>query len=223
MTPHHPGGYDVPTPTPVEIFVDPMCPFAWLTSRWLGEVERLGRIDLTIRIMSLSILNEDREDASEFYRDLVDRAWGPARLAIAIERDYGADALRRWYDELGRRIHTGGERIDIDLLAETLAATALPDTLLAEAYAGTAADLAGIDALLRESHRYAVDSVGDDVGTPVVHIIDGGRTIAFFGPVVNPAPQGAEAVRLFDGVALVAGTPGFFELKRTRTGPLVFA
>jgi hypothetical protein len=200
-----------------------MCPFAWLTSRWLGEVERLGRIDLTVRIMSLSILNEDRDDASEFYRDLVDRAWGPARLAIAIERDYGADALRRWYDELGRRIHTGGERIDIDLLAETLAATALPDTLLAEAYAGTAADLAGIDALLRESHRYAVDSVGDDVGTPVVHIIDGGRTIAFFGPVVNPAPQGAEAVRLFDGVALVAGTPGFFELKRTRTGPLVFA
>ena len=140
MTPHHPGGYDVPTPTPVEIFVDPMCPFAWLTSRWLGEVERLGRIDLTIRIMSLSILNEDREDASEFYRDLVDRAWGPARLAIAIERDYGADALRRWYDELGRRIHTGGERIDAQLLAETLAATALPDTLLAEAHAGTAAD-----------------------------------------------------------------------------------
>ena len=223
MTPHHPGGYDVPTPTPVEIFVDPMCPFAWLTSRWLGEVERLGRIDLTIRIMSLSILNEDREDASEFYRDLVDRAWGPARLAIAIERDYGADALRRWYDELGRRIHTGGERIDVDLLAETLAATALPDTLLAEAHAGTATDPAGIDELLRESHRHAVDSVGDDVGTPVVHINDGGRTIAFFGPVVNPAPQGAEAVRLFDGVALVAGTPGFFELKRTRTGPLVFA
>ena len=223
MTPHHPGGYDVPTPTPVEIFVDPMCPFAWLTSRWLGEVERLGRIDLTIRIMSLSILNEDREDASEFYRDLVDRAWGPARLAIAIERDYGADALRRWYDELGRRIHTGGERIDAQLLAETLAATALPDTLLAEAYASTAADLARIDELLRESHRHAVDSVGDDVGTPVVHINDGGRTIAFFGPVVNPAPQGAEAVRLFDGVALVAGTPGFFELKRTRTGPLVFA
>jgi len=223
MTPHHPGGYDVPTPTPVEIFVDPMCPFAWLTSRWLGEVERLGRIDLTIRIMSLSILNEDREDASEFYRDLVDRAWGPARLAIAIERDDGPDALRRWYDELGRRIHTGGERIDAQLLAETLAATALPDTLLAEAHPGTATDPARIDELLRESHRHAVDSVGDDVGTPVVHINDRGRTIAFFGPVVNPAPQGAEAVRLFDGVALVAGTPGFFELKRTRTGPLVFA
>ena len=218
MTPNHPGGYDVPTPTPVEIFVDPMCPFAWLTSRWLADVERLGRIDLTIRIMSLSILNEGREDASEFYRDLVDRAWGSARLAIAIERDYGVDDLRRWYDELGRRIHTGGERVDAQLLAETLVATALPDALLAEAHIDT-----DIDALLRESHREAVDSVGDDVGTPVVHIIDGARTIAFFGPVVNPAPQGAEAVRLFDGVALVAGTPGFFELKRTRTGPLMFA
>ena len=121
-----------------------MCPFAWLTSRWLADVERLGRIDLTIRIMSLSILNEGREDVSEFYRDLVDRAWGPARLAIAIERDYGVDDLRRWYDELGRRIHTGGERVDAQLLAETLVATALPDALLAEAHIDT-----DIDALLQ--------------------------------------------------------------------------
>ena len=223
MTPHHPGGYDVPTPTPVEIFVDPMCPFAWLTSRWLGEVERLGRIDLTIRIMSLSILNEDREDASEFYRDLVDRAWGPARLAIAIERDYGADAFGAGTtssDAGSTRAASGSTSISSRRRSPR---PRCPTPCSPQPTPAPHADLARIDELLRESHRHAVDSVGDDVGTPVVHINDGGRTIAFFGPVVNPAPQGAEAVRLFDGVALVAGTPGFFELKRTRTGPLVFA
>ena len=119
--------------TVVEIFVDPMCPFAWLTSRWLVEVERLGRIELTIRVMSLSILNEGRDDVSDFYRDLVDRAWATARIAIAIERDHGHDALRAWYDELGLRIHVGGEPVDDDVISETLAAVGLPTTLLAEA------------------------------------------------------------------------------------------
>lgn len=207
--------------TVVQIFVDPMCPFAWLTSRWLVEVERLGRIELTIRVMSLSILNEGRDDVSDFYRELVDRAWATARIAIAIERDHGHGALRAWYDELGRRIHVGGEPIDDALISATLASVGLPASLLAEGQAGTAA--AGIDARLRASHRCAVESVGNDVGTPVVHIVGDDRTITFFGPVVNPSPAGTEAVQLFDGVVLVAGTPGFFELKRTRTGPLVFA
>ena len=207
-------------PAGVQIFVDPMCPFAWLTSRWLVEVERLGRIDLTIRVMSLSILNEGRDDVSDFYRELVDRAWMPARIAIAIERDHGHDALRAWYDELGRRIHVGGETVDDALISETLATVGLPAALLAEGRTDNADD---IDVRLRASHRCAVESVGNDVGTPVVHIVDDDRTIAFFGPVVNPAPVGTDAVQLFDGVALVAGTPGFFELKRTRTGPLVFA
>lgn len=207
---------DTRTPSAVEIFVDPMCPFAWLTSRWLVEVERLGRIDLTIRVMSLSILNEGREDVSDFYRELVDRAWGPARVAVAIERDHGSDALRAWYDELGRRTHVGGQRADDRVVAETLEAAGLPTELLA-------ADPIDTDKLLRASHQRAVDSVGDDVGTPVVHIVGDDRTIAFFGPVVNPSPRGDEALRLWDGVELVAGTPGFFELKRTRTGPLVFS
>jgi len=205
--------------TVVEVFVDPMCPFAWLTSRWLVEVERMGRIELTIRVMSLSILNEGRDDVSDFYRDLVDRAWATARIAIAIERDHGHGALRAWYDALGQRIHVAGEPVDDDVISETLAAVGLPITL-AEGRSDNASD---IDDRLRASHRCAVESVGNDVGTPVVHIVDDDRTIACFGPVVNPAPVGAEAVQLFDGVALVAGTPGFFELKRTRTGPLVFA
>jgi len=216
---------EAPTPTAVEIFVDPMCPFAWLTSRWLAEVERLGRIHLTVRIMSLSILNEGREDVSDFYRQLVDRAWPPARIAIAVERDHGSDAVRAWYDELGCRTHIGGDAADEGVLAETLETVGLPDGLLGQGRrpTGTDPDPDEIERLLRASHQRAIDSVGDEVGTPVVHFAGDDSTIAFFGPVVNPAPREDEALRLWDGVELVARTPGFFELKRTRTGPLVFS
>jgi hypothetical protein len=208
-----------PTLPAVEIFVDPICPFAWLTSRWLTEVERLGRIELTIRIMSLSILNGGREDVTPFYRDLVDRAWTPARVGIAIERDHGSAALRAWYDELGHRIHVGGENGDDVMITDALSATGLPLRLLTDLEVD---DAHGAGALLRASHQRAIDMVGADVGTPIVHIRDDEHTIAFFGPVVNPSPRGDEALRLWDGIELVAGTPGFFELKRTRTGPLVF-
>ncbi|MHB8191535.1 MAG: mycothiol-dependent nitroreductase Rv2466c family protein [Ferrimicrobium sp.] len=198
--------------TVVDIWVDPICPFAWITSRWLVEVERVRDVQVRFHVMSLSILNENRDDLPERYRRMLDIGWGPVRVAIAVEQAYGADALRELYTALGTRIHVQGRDHDHDLYLEALLEVGLPGKL-ADASATTEFDQA-----LRASHHAGMDPVGEDVGTPVIHVpnIDGQR-IAFFGPVVIPAPKGDAAGRLWDGVVLVAGTDGFYELKRSRT------
>lgn len=202
----------------VQLFVDPICPFAWLTSRWLVEVERQRPIDLAFRIMSLSVLNDGREDLSEFYRDLIGRGWGPVRVGVAVERAHGPAAWRRFYDELGRRHHVGNRSLDDPLLAEALAAAGLPVGLVAAAHTDEH------DAALRASHHAGMDPVGTEVGTPTIHVrhTPDSEPVAFFGPVVAAVPRGDEALRLWDGVLLAAGTPDFFELKRSRDRPLRF-
>lgn len=202
----------------VELFVDPICPFAWLTSRWLVEVERQRPIDLTFRIMSLSVLNDGRDDLSEFYRGLIGRGWAPVRIGLAVERDHGSAAWRRFYDELGRRHHVADRPLDDALLAEALAAAGLPVALVAAAHTDAR------DAELRASHHAGMDPVGTEVGTPTIHVRHTPDTdpVAFFGPVVAAVPRGDEALRLWDGVLLAAGTPDFFELKRSRDRPLCF-
>ncbi|AKT52725.1 DSBA oxidoreductase [Arsenicicoccus sp. oral taxon 190] len=195
------------------MFFDPACPWAWMTSRWLMEVERERGLAVTWSVMSLSVLNEGR-DLPDDYRDLMDRAWGPVRVIMAAARDHGPDAVKRLYDEMGTRIHPGGNKDFPVVIREALAAAGLPAEL-ADAAEPVAGD--DLDRALRASHQRAMDLVGDEVGTPVVSV-DG---VAFFGPVVSPAPKGEDAVRLFDGCVLVAGTPGFFELKRSRdVGPI---
>lgn len=196
--------------TPAEMWFDPICPWAWLTSRWLGEVERVRDVDLTWSVMSLSVLNEGR-DLPENYAELMTRGWGPVRVVVAAREAHGDEVVKPLYDAMGERIHHRGMD-DLDaVVAESLAEVGLPAEL-AEAARSDAHDEA-----LRASHQRAMDLVGTDVGTPVV-AVDG---IAFFGPVVTPAPTGDDAARLWDGCLLVAGTPGFFELKRTRTqGPI---
>ena len=204
-------------PTPIHIWVDPICPFAWLTSRWLLEVEQQRPITVTFHIMSLSVLNDGREGISDFYRDLVGRAWGGVRVAIAAEHHHGNDVLRDLYTALGTRIHVQDRHADRDLLIEALLEAGLPADL------ADAADSTDYDDLLRTSHHQGMDPVGEEVGTPVIHIPgDNGETVAFFGPVVTPAPRGQRAARLWDGVVLVASTPEFFELKRSRTRKLSF-
>ena len=193
-----------------EFWFDPLCPWAWMTSRWMMEVEKVRPVDVTWSVMSLSVLNEGR-DLSSDYRAMLDKGWGPVRVVVAAREAHGDGVVKPLYDAMGERIHHRGERDPDAVIAGALEAVGLPAEL---------ADAAGSDVhdeQLRASHQRAVDLVGDDVGTPVVAV----NGIAFFGPVVTPAPKGEDAGRLWDGCVLVAATPGFFELKRSRTvGPI---
>ncbi|MFJ4276000.1 DsbA family protein [Streptomyces coelicoflavus] len=195
-------------PTTVDFWFDPTCPWAWLTSRWVLEVARLRPLEIRWHLMSLTVLNEGRTDLPErWHRDLSVRMEA-VRVCAAAEEAYGPGVLGGLYTELGTRFHLEGAPKEHATYAAALTAAGL-DPRLADA-AGSGAH----DAAVRASHQDAVDRVGTDVGTPVVAVGD----VAFFGPVVSPAPRGEAATRLWDGVLAVAATDGFFELKRTRTG-----
>ncbi len=193
-----------------DFWFDPLCPWAWVTSRWLLEVEQVRDVRTTWHVMSLAILNEGRPGISEEYRERMARARGPVRICIAAEQAEGPDILLPLYTALGTRMHVqrrGREESGFEaVVTEALAEVGLPASLAA------AAASTEYDDALAASHRAGMDPVGGDVGTPVVHV--NGRAI--FGPVVTPAPKGEAAGRLWDGVLLCTGTEGFFELKRTR-------
>ena len=191
--------------TPVDFWFDPLCPWAWMTSRWLLEVEKVRRIAPSFHVMSLAYLNQDK-DIPEDYRRMLEPAWGPVRVAVAAAQAEGDDVLLPLYTALGNRIHLEGRAIDRALVEESLAEVGLPQGL------ADAMDDPQYDDAVRKSHHLGMDQVGMDVGTPVISV----EGVAFFGPVVTPAPKGEDAGRLWDGVVLVAGTPGFFELKRSR-------
>ncbi len=195
-----------------EMWFDPICPWAWLTSRWLMEVEQVRDVEVTWSVMSLAILNDGR-DVSDSYAELMAASWGPVRVITAAARRFGPKVIKPLYDAMGSRIHLGGEEDYPAVIAASLDEVGLPAELI------ELADSTEVDIELRTSHQRAMDLVGDDVGTPVVSVAG----MAFFGPVVSPAPTGEEAGRLWDGCLLVGGTPGFFEIKRTRTVGPVFS
>ena len=190
----------------VDLWVDPICPWAWITSRWLLETRRVRDIDVHLHTMSLSVLNDGRDLPAE-YADLMARAWGPVRVMIALEKREGPESLEPFYSAFGDRYHVRAQRDDfLKVAREALNDVDLDSSLI------DAATSDEFDEELRASHFAGMDPVGFDVGTPVIHVGD----VAFFGPVVTPAPKGEAAGRLFDGVLAVASTPGFYELKRTR-------
>ena len=208
MTSHEPTSQ---VPTHVDFWFDPICPWAWIASRWIGEVQQVRPVTVTWHVMSLSVLNEGRENLSERYKEGLAKGWGPVRVAIAAEQKYGNEVLRDLYTALGTRAHLQKRELDAETLVEVLTELGLDPALAA------AADSTEYDEALRASHDAGMAPVGLDVGTPVIHAPGpDGRPIAFFGPVVTPIPRGDAAGRLWDGVVAVAGTDGFFELKRTR-------
>jgi len=193
----------------VDLWVDPACPWAWVTSRWLLEAQKVRDIEIKFHVMSLAVLNDGRE-MPEQYVEFMKQAWRPVRVLIAAEERHGNEVVEKLYGAMGSQFHIKGEK-DIDTLISNSLKEAGLESDLAEAQNST-----DFDEVLKRSHHSGMDKVGMDVGTPVIHVGD----VAFFGPVVTPAPKGEAAGKLFDGVVLVAGTPGFYELKRTRTqGP----
>ncbi|MER5882210.1 DsbA family protein [Streptomyces sp. NPDC001941] len=204
------------TRTPADFWFDPLCPWAWMTSRWMLEVEKVRPVDVRWHVMSLAVLNEDRlDELPEQYRELLKTAWGPVRVVVAAQQLHGDEVVGKLYTAMGTRFHNEGLGHGREAIVAALADAGLPAELVEYADKDT------YDEQLRASHQEGIDKVGQDVGTPVIAVPGAdGEQIAFFGPVVTPAPQGEAAARLWDGTLLVASTPGFYEIKRTRTaGP----
>ena len=190
----------------VDIWVDPLCPWAWITSRWLLHAATVRDLDVHFRVMSLAVLNENR-DLSPEYAALVKASWGPVRVLTAAQNGHGDEVVERLYAAMGTHLHVRGNKDRRQVILASLGDVGLSEDL------AQAADSPDFDESIRASHHEGMSLVGDDVGTPVVRVGD----VAFFGPVVTPAPRGEAAGQLFDAVVAVASTPGFFELKRTRT------
>jgi protein-disulfide isomerase-like protein with CxxC motif len=195
----------------LDFWFDPLCPWAWIASRWVLEVEKVRPVQARWHVMSLAVLNEGK-DVPEHYKKFLAQAWGPVRVCIAAEQKFGPDVLLPLYTALGTRFHQHQAEPSRAAVEAALADVGLPVDL------ANAMDDPSYDDALRASHHDGMDRVGYDVGTPVISV----NGVSFFGPVISPIPRGDVAAKLWDGVLAVAGTDGFFELKRSRTREPIF-
>ena len=198
-------------PTQLDFWFDPLCPWAWITSRWVLEVEKIRPVQARWHVMSLAVLNEGK-DMPDRYKEFLREAWGPVRVCIAAEQKLGPEVLLPLYTALGSRFHHEKADRSRATIEAALADAGLPVEL------ADAMDDESYDEALRASHADGMDRVGYEVGTPVISV----NGSSFFGPVVSPIPRGEDAGRLWDGVLLVTQTDGFFELKRSRTRDPIF-
>jgi hypothetical protein len=210
---------DSPLSTPVDFWFDPVCPWTWLTSRWMLEVRKTRPVAISWHVMSLAILNETRlDELPERIRDLMGQAWAPVRVLMAAQASCGPDVLEPLFTALGTRYHLHQEPKTRTTIEAALREARLP-TAIADA-----GDTTDHDHALRQSHQEGITLVGSEVGSPIIAIPGpdpAHSKVAFFGPVVSPAPTGDQAARLWDGILAAASTPGFYEIKRTRTvGPI---
>jgi protein-disulfide isomerase-like protein with CxxC motif len=199
-------------PTRVDFWFDPICPWAWITSRWMLEVQQVRPVQVVWHVMSLAVLNGDKEDMPDRYRELMQSAWGPVRVLIAAEQAHGPEVLGPLYTALGTRFHLDKAPRDRETITAALAEAGLPASL------ADAMDSTEYDDAVRASHAEGIDRVGYEVGTPVISV----NGASVFGPVISPIPRGGAAGKLWDGVQLVMATDGFFELKRSRTRDPIF-
>ena len=199
-------------PTRVDFWFDPICPWAWITSRWMLEVQQVRPVQVVWHVMSLAVLNGDKEDMPDRYRELMQSAWGPVRVLIAAEQAHGPEVLGPLYTALGTRFHLDKAPRDRETITAALAEAGLPASL------ADAMDSTEYDDAVRASHAEGIDRVGYEVGTPVISV----NGASVFGPVISPIPRGEAAGKLWDGVQLVMATDGFFELKRSRTRDPIF-
>jgi protein-disulfide isomerase-like protein with CxxC motif len=199
-------------PVHVDFWFDPLCPWAWITSRWMLEVAQVRPVAPRWHVMSLAVLNEARDDLSEDYKKGLAAAWGPVRVCVAAEQKFGSEVVLPLYTAIGNRFHRDKAEPSRATIEAALAEAGLPADL-ADAMEST-----DYDDAVRASHTDGIERVGIEVGTPIISIGDA----SIFGPVVTPIPRGEPAGRLWDGVLLCLQTPGFYELKRSRTARPAF-
>ncbi len=199
-------------PVQVDFWFDPLCPWAWITSRWMLEVAQVRPVAPRWHVMSLAVLNEGRDDLPEGYMERLSQAMGPVRVVVAAEQKFGSDAVLPLYTAIGTRFHNQKAEQNRATIEASLAEAGLPADL------ADAIDSTEYDEAVRASHTDGIERVGLEVGTPIISVGDA----SIFGPVITPIPRGEAAGRLWDGVQLCLQTPGFFELKRSRTNPPIF-
>ncbi|HEX9520623.1 MAG TPA: DsbA family protein [Streptosporangiaceae bacterium] len=199
-------------PVQVDFWFDPLCPWAWITSRWMLEVAQVRPVAPRWHVMSLAVLNEGRDDLPEGYKERLSQAMGPVRVVVAAEQKFGSDAVLPLYTAIGTRFHNQKAEQNRATIEASLAEAGLPADL------ADAIDSTEYDEAVRASHTDGIERVGLEVGTPIIAVGDA----SIFGPVITPIPRGEAAGRLWDGVQLCLQTPGFFELKRSRTNPPIF-
>ena len=192
----------------VDLYLDPVCPFSWVTARWLLDATQSTHTPVTLRQMSLAVLNEG-EDADAKQRHLMERSTRLGRLFAAAVGERGPDAFAGLYDSIGRRIHVRRDELTPAAIRDALAENGLEEGL------AEALEDSSFDEAVRQAHRASQDALGDEAGSPIIAV--DGR--AFSGPVLTRKPNPRDGVRLLEAVLTMAGVPEFAVLQRPYQGP----